>query len=72
MGDAAPVYVAGTENFHVLTRYNQSAYYAFAVIDLGRAVRRAWVTTPARPASSPAVDPAASAAPAPAVAASAP
>lgn len=36
MGDAAPVYVAGTENFHALTRYNQSAYYAMAVISLGR------------------------------------
>lgn len=67
-----PTVRLGTENFQALTRYNQSAYYAFAVIDLGRAVRRAWVTTPARPASSPAVDPAASAAPAPAVAASAP
>ncbi len=36
MGDAAPVYVAGTDNFFVLTRYNQSAYYAMAVISLGR------------------------------------
>lgn len=63
----------GTENFYAVTRYNNSAYYAFAVIDLGRAVRRAWVTTPARPVEAPA--PAASAsqaAPAPAAAASAP
>ncbi|WP_255501408.1 lytic murein transglycosylase B [Mitsuaria sp. WAJ17] len=36
MGDAAPVYVAGTDNFFALTRYNQSAYYAMAVISLGR------------------------------------
>jgi len=34
-------YVLGTENFFALTRYNQSSYYAMAVLDLGRAVARA-------------------------------
>lgn len=38
MGEAAPVYWAGTQNFYVLTRYNWSSYYALAVIELGRAV----------------------------------
>ena len=40
-GDAPPSYVAGTENFYVVTRYNWSAYYAMAVIDLARALRQA-------------------------------
>jgi membrane-bound lytic murein transglycosylase B len=38
-GDKAPSYIAGTENFYVVTRYNWSSYYAMAVIELGHAVR---------------------------------
>jgi membrane-bound lytic murein transglycosylase B len=37
-GPDAPQYVAGTENFYAITRYNWSSYYAMAVIDLGREV----------------------------------
>ncbi len=40
-GGSAPTRVLGTENFWVVTRYNWSAYYALAVIELGRAVKAA-------------------------------
>lgn len=40
-GDAAPSYVAGTDNFYAITRYNWSSYYALAVIELGQVVAQA-------------------------------
>lgn len=40
-GDAASEYFLGSRNFFVLTRYNRSAYYAKAVLELGQAVAEA-------------------------------
>jgi hypothetical protein len=56
-GEAPNSYVAGTENFYAITRYNQSSYYAMAVIDLAKALREARPTRPAThwPAPAPGV-----------------
>ncbi|MBQ0960789.1 lytic murein transglycosylase B [Ideonella sp. 4Y11] len=52
-GDAAPSYVAGTRNFWVVTRYNWSSYYAMAVIDLAREIKRLRPPPPPSSASTP-------------------
>jgi membrane-bound lytic murein transglycosylase B len=45
-GPDAPSYVAGTDNFYAITRYNWSSYYAMAVIDLAEAVSREMQSKP--------------------------
>jgi membrane-bound lytic murein transglycosylase B len=40
-GGEAPQYVAGTENFYAITRYNWSSYYAMGVIELGQEIQAA-------------------------------
>jgi membrane-bound lytic murein transglycosylase B len=55
-GDAPAQYVAGTENFYAITRYNWSSYYAMAVIELGQAVAQTvaaqGLTRPQEPAQT--------------------
>ena len=41
-GSAATQYVAGTDNFYTVTRYNWSSFYAMSVIELGQAVQAQW------------------------------
>ncbi len=38
---APPLYIAGTDNFYTVTRYNWSSFYALSVIELGLAVEEA-------------------------------
>ncbi|RTL47006.1 MAG: lytic murein transglycosylase B [Burkholderiales bacterium] len=46
-----PTVLLGTQNFWVVTRYNWSAYYALAVIELGRAVKARRPPPPPAPAA---------------------
>jgi len=53
-GDAAhggqpTSYVAGTDNFYTVTRYNWSSYYAMAVIELGQAIEHTMKGQPVPP-----------------------
>ena len=41
-GAAPTQYVAGTDNFYTVTRYNWSSFYAMAVIELGQEVQAAY------------------------------
>ena len=38
-GNAIVGYLAGTQNFHVITRYNRSYFYAYSVIELGSTIK---------------------------------
>ncbi|MDH5858086.1 lytic murein transglycosylase B [Lampropedia aestuarii] len=70
-GENPPEYVIGTENFYAVTRYNQSSYYALAVLKLGEAVeqRLKALQLPVTPAATA---PSAAAAPTPTPQASTP
>ncbi len=62
-GDAPSEHFLGSQNFFVLTRYNRSAYYAKAVLELGQAIAEAraenqdQVAMFGRQAQAPAVKP---------------
>ncbi|MGL4666447.1 MAG: lytic murein transglycosylase, partial [Saezia sp.] len=43
--DAPSTYVAGTQNFFVITRYNRSSFYAMSVIEVGNAIERSYRKT---------------------------
>jgi len=38
-GNRQTAYLAGTQNFHVVTRYNRSYFYALSVIELGSTIK---------------------------------
>lgn len=38
-GNTIVGYLAGTQNFHVITRYNRSYFYAYSVIELGGTIK---------------------------------
>lgn len=40
-----PTYIAGTQNFFVVTRYNRSSFYAAAVLELADAIEKAYNKT---------------------------
>lgn len=47
-GNSGPTeYIAGTENFYAITRYNWSSFYALSVIELGREVHDAFLASQA-------------------------
>jgi membrane-bound lytic murein transglycosylase B len=46
-GGQPPSYVAGTDNFYAVTRYNWSSYYALAVIELGETIASRMQAQPA-------------------------
>lgn len=47
--DLPPDYIAGTQNFFVITRYNRSSFYAMVVVEMGNAIAKAYAgNTPSK------------------------